>query len=90
MQFGLHFDMGERTNKIPWIMNGFIEDYLNDPTTAIASAIRCSNDLSWADEVDENQVYEALASGQFHLYESIIFSPDTEDFLARNPVRPVA
>lgn len=71
-------------------MNGFIEDYLNDPTTAIASAIKRSNDLSWTGEVDENQIYEALSSGQFRLYESIVFSPDPEDFLARNPIRPVA
>ena len=53
-------------------MNSFIEDYLNDPTSAVASAVNRSNDLSWAAEIDEEQVYDALASGQFRLYEAIV------------------
>ena len=53
-------------------MNSFIEDYLDDPTSAIASAVNRSNDLSWTNEVDENQVYDALASGQFRLYVTMI------------------
>ena len=34
-------------------MNSFIEDYLQSPTSAIASARERSKDLSWASDIDE-------------------------------------
>ena len=50
-------------------MKTFIEDYLLDPSQAIANA-RSIN--SWADSIDDNIIYEQLASGEFRLYEEIV------------------
>ena len=71
-------------------MNSFIEDYLQSPTSAIASARERSKDLSWASDIDEEMVYETLSSGQFRLYEAIIFSLPADDLLKRESIRPVA
>lgn len=71
-------------------MNSFIEDYLQSPTSAIASARERSKDLSWASDIDEEMVYETLSSGQFRLYEAIIFSTYADDLLKRDSIRPVA
>lgn len=71
-------------------MNSFIEDYLQSPTSAIASARERSKDLSWASDIDEEMVYETLSSGQFRLYEAIIFSTYADDLLKRDFIRPVA
>lgn len=57
------------------VMNSFIEDYLSDPASAVASAVKRSNDLSWANEIDDSIVYDALSSGQFRLYETIVSTP---------------
>ena len=71
-------------------MNSFIEDYLTSPTSAIASAQELSRNLSWADEIDDDMIYDALASGQFRLYEAMIFSSSADDLRSRNAIRPVA
>ena len=71
-------------------MNSFIEDYLQSPTSAIASARERSKDLSWASDIDEEMIYETLSSGQFRLYEAIIFSTYADDLLKRDSIRPVA
>lgn len=71
-------------------MNSFIEDYLQSPTSAIASARERSKDLSWASDIDEEMIYETLSSGQFRLYEAIIFSTYADDLLKRDSLRPVA
>ncbi len=71
-------------------MNSFIEDYLNNPTTAIASAQERSQNLSWVSEIDDDMIYDALASGQFRLYEAMIFSTATDDLHSYNTIRPVA
>lgn len=52
-------------------MKTFIENYLLDPSQAIAGA--CNID-SWADSIDDNIIYEQLASPEFRLYEEIILS----------------
>ena len=71
-------------------MNSFIEDYLQSPSSAIASARESSKCLSWASDVDEEMIYDTLSSGQFRLYESIIFSLPADDLLKRDSIRPVA
>ena len=71
-------------------MNSFIEDYLQSPSAAIASAQERSRSLSWASDIDDDMIYDALASGQFKLYETVIFSPSADDLRSRETVRPVA
>lgn len=71
-------------------MNSFIEDYLQSPSSAIASARERSKCLSWASDVDEEMIYDTLSSGQFRLYEAIIFSLPADDLLKRDSIRPVA
>ena len=53
------------------IMNTFIEDYLLDPSQAIANA---SASLNLSDPIDEDTIYTQLASPEFRLYEDIILS----------------
>ena len=53
-------------------MSNFIEDYLDSPTAAILSARERSYDLSWASDIDEDMIYDSLASGDFKLLQSII------------------
>ena len=71
-------------------MNAFIEDYLQSPASAIAAAQQLSQNLSWASDIDDNMVYETLASGEFRLYEEIIFSMSAEDLRKHEFIRPVA
>lgn len=71
-------------------MNSFIEDYLQNPTSATASAQERSKGLSWASDIDDEMIYETLASGHFRLYEAIIFSASADDLLTRDSIRPVA
>lgn len=54
-------------------MNSFIEDYLSNPTSAVFSSQKRAQELSWISDVDDEMVYKALASGQFRLYEEIVF-----------------
>ena len=53
-------------------MNSFIEDYINGPTAAIASARERSQNLAGATDIDEDMIYDTLGSGQFKLLQSII------------------
>ena len=71
-------------------MRTFIEDYLENPSSALASALERSKSLSWTSEIDEEMIYDALASGQFRLYEDMIFSSEADNLHAKTPVRPVA
>ena len=50
----------------------FIEDYLNSPSAAIARAM--SEQQNRFDDIDENQIYQQLASPEFRLYEDIILT----------------
>ena len=54
-------------------MNAFIEDYLQCPTSAIAAAQQLSQNLAWASDIDEDMIYDTLASGEFRLLQSIMF-----------------
>ena len=50
----------------------FIEDYLNSPSAAIARAM--NEQQNRYNDIDENMIYQQLASPEFRLYEEIIFS----------------
>lgn len=66
------------------VMSNFIEDYLVNPSFAVAEAK--SRPMSWAEEVDEEMIYSQIASPQFRLYESVVMTPSPEDltFEAKN------
>ena len=55
-------------------MKSFIEDYLLNPSQAIAGAALASRSLDWSDNIDEDVIYAQLASPEFHLYEDIVVS----------------
>lgn len=57
-------------------MNNFIEDYLNAPAQAISSA-RKRADFRF-ENFDEEQIYKEISSPEFHLYEAMIMSPESE------------
>ena len=50
----------------------FIEDYLNSPSAAIARAM--NEQKNRFNDIDENQIYQQLASPEFRLYEDIVLS----------------
>jgi hypothetical protein len=50
----------------------FIEDYLDSPSAAIAKAM--NEQKNRFDDIDENQIYQQLASPEFRLYEDIILT----------------
>lgn len=60
-------------------MRTFIEDYLQNPANAISAASRSVNQKSWADEIDEELIWQQISSPEFRLYEEIIFSQPLED-----------
>lgn len=64
-------------------MKSFIENYLLDPSQAIADARQMSQTDSWSENIDEDQIYSQIASGEFRLYEEIIFSPSEGQFEVR-------
>ena len=54
-------------------MSNFIEDYLDNPTLAIASLCSESGKCnSWSDSIDEELIYSQIASPEFRLYEAMI------------------
>ena len=55
-------------------MKSFIEDYLLNPSQAIADAALASRSLDWSDNIDEDLIYAQIASGEFRLYEDIVMS----------------
>ena len=71
-------------------MRNFIEDYLNSPTDAIASASEVSAILEWAGNIDEEHIYEQISSPEFRLYEEMIFCSCADDLHTAEPFRPVA
>lgn len=67
--------MNEFNNaKTTILMKSFIENYLLDPSQAIADARQMSQTDSWSENIDEDQIYSQIASGEFRLYEEMIFS----------------
>lgn len=60
-------------------MSTFIEDYLHSPSHTIASACAAVATLERFDEISDETIYSQLASGEFRLYEEMIFCPSAED-----------
>ena len=60
-------------------MRSFIEDYLQDPTMAVANARQTSDTDSWYDNIDEDMIYAQIASPEFRLYEAMIFSQSSDE-----------
>ena len=60
-------------------MGTFIEDYLHNPAQAILAAMDQLDRTDRFDNINEEDIYSQLASGEFHLYEEIIFSTIAED-----------
>ena len=60
-------------------MGTFIEEYLKDPTLAISSALEQLTETNRFEQVDDELIYSELATGQFRLYEEIIFSTLSEE-----------
>ena len=59
---------------ITQFMKTFIEDYLHNPSDAIAKAAE-SFKAQFNDTIDEGMIYQQIASPEFRLYEEIIFAP---------------
>ena len=53
-------------------MNSFIADYLQDPSLAVAAAQASCRQTMWLDNIDEEEIYRQLASGEFRLYEEMV------------------
>lgn len=60
-------------------MRNFIEDYLIDPSGAISAAVNESSFVNFGKDFDEDSIYEQISSGEFRLYEEILFSGATEN-----------
>ena len=60
-------------------MRNFIEDYLNDPSGAVSAAVNESSFVNFGKDFDEDSIYEQISSGDFRLYEEILFSGTTEN-----------
>ena len=60
-------------------MKSFIEDYLDNPTTAIANAAE-SITGKWYYNVEEEQIYAQISTPQYRLYETIVLSPSNPEF----------
>ena len=63
----------------------FIEDYLSSPSVAIRKAQTESQ--SRLDDIDDETIYAQLASPEYRLYETIIFSFSDEGVLQVNSKR---
>ena len=63
-------------------MKSFIEDYLLDPTQAIADACQSVQTDSWSDNIDEDMIYSQIASPEFRLYEAIVFAQPEDEIPA--------
>ena len=64
-------------------MKSFIDNYLQDPTQAIAAARQTTTTESWYDNIDEEMIYAQIASPEFKLYEAMIFAPEVDELPAR-------
>lgn len=54
------------------LMNSFIADYLQDPSMAVAGAKAYYSQSMKFDNIDEEEIYRQLSSGEFRLYEEIV------------------
>lgn len=71
-------------------MRNFIEDYLNNPSQAVASAADSLTHMDRFDNMDEDMIYRQIASPEFRLYEEIIFCMAADDLHLADSLRPVA
>lgn len=55
-------------------MGTFIEDYLHNPSHAILTAKSQLDQTNLNNQIDDDAIYSQIASGEFRLYEEIIFS----------------
>ena len=53
-------------------MKTFIEDYLQNPSEAIANAQKSSRMSVWADNIGDETIYSQIASPEFALYQAIV------------------
>lgn len=60
-------------------MGTFIEEYLQDPSRAISSALQKLSETNRFEQVDDELIYQELASGEFRLYEEIILNQLSEE-----------
>lgn len=61
-------------SKTTILMSNFIEDYLSDPTMAIANACKSIRSNSCAGHIDDEEIYLQLSSPEFRLYEDIVLN----------------
>ena len=66
-------------NLITIDMGTFIEEYLQDPSRAISSALEQLTKTNRFEQVDDESIYNELATGEFRLYEEIILSTLSEE-----------
>lgn len=66
-------------NLITIDMGTFIEEYLQDPSMAISSALEQLAKTNRFEQVDDDSIYNELATGEFRLYEEIILSQLSEE-----------
>ena len=59
-------------------MSNFIEDYLQNPSQAISSARERADRRFKFDSLDQQRIYQEIASPEFHLYEAMVMS-DTDE-----------
>lgn len=62
------------TNLTIFIMGTFIEDYLQNPSHAILTAKSQLDQTNMNNQIDDDTIYSQIASGEFRLYEEMIFS----------------
>ena len=67
------------SNLITIDMGTFIEEYLKDPSLAISSALEKLTETNRFEQVDDDAIYNELATGEFRLYEEIILSQLSEE-----------
>ena len=71
-------------------MHNFIEEYLDNPSQAIASAVQKVSGTDRFDAIDDEMIYRELATGEFRLYQEIIFSTYADDLHRADYSRTVA
>lgn len=71
-------------------MGNFIEDYLQNPSKAIASAAERVRAASWYDIIDDEIAYSQIASPEFRLFEEMVFSPESGMDINAGALRPIA
>ena len=67
------------SNLITIDMGTFIEEYLKNPSLAISSALEQLTETNRFEQVDDDAIYNELATGEFRLYEEIILSQLSEE-----------